>query len=97
MRRTRACPVLVRSRNRCDCAGAQVGLLEEQVVAVVVLLPQRPAPRPQRAQRRGDQQQREAVHVEAVRPLAQPLRVLVGGMADLARLRPASAGTHMPS
>ena len=52
---------------------------------------------PQAAQGRGDHQVREAVDLQAVGALAQPLRMLVGGMADLAGLLAASAGTHMPS
>ncbi len=64
---------------------AQVGRREQEVIAVVVLLPERFPLGLHDAQCRGDQQDRKPVHFRAVSPLAHPVRVLVGRMADLAR------------
>ena len=61
---------------------AQVGLAEQEVVTVVVLVPQRLSAHHQGAQRRGDQQEREAVHRRTVRLFAESLGVLVRRVAD---------------
>ena len=63
----------------------QVGLAEEEVIAIVVALPQAAAAGHQASQGRGHHQQRETIHFTVIEAVAQPLRVLKGRMADFPR------------
>jgi len=65
---------------------AQIGRAEEQIVSVVVALPQRRAGDYQAAQGAGNGQEGQAIHLGAVDALPQALGMLVGWVAYFARL-----------